>query len=707
MISLEPNIQTSSAAGSGVWTDDIAELIWTLEYTEDAYIGFSSVAVNGDYIICKYTFNLEGTSHILSLKRTKGSPDTFEATIDGTAVASTGTAELYKYTRDVIRQKILDGGGESKSFYPGFSFSREGYKSAGTRDDDVCASDSPGEGYVCGVYFDLYQVTASAYDQDGTAITATFDGAGKWYFPGETPSPIKITTPPNTSNYEYVKWTVGKDSSFSDPGSDRGDIDGFTVPNGVPTASDFKYVCKVWYRDKIAFPYDVSVSVSPTGSGTATASPTFGKTGTEITLTATANAGYTFQEWEVLSGGVTIVDSTKDTATFSIKNANVSIRAIFKTSTGGVNGPVKVTKNLSVPLSNYTDGDPTIGNITKKVNTNYVSVTPSSGKASIINITGITPVSTATSGLTVDGKDVDVIVYNLPTLKTSSYKDKDSSPVLEGTMPKSVYHDNVKTDSITGYVIKYNTKTGEVLDLDSNGNFAVDVKRFTKDIADVMGDDSEKNITMTAHPVFYYQNKEYWDPNVSSDPIAKKVYKIKLNGDEGAKYKINDKEMEGYFYAIAGIEYKIEAMAKSSEYKETPDRWEGVSFGDKRSGTTDFDSTSSKTITAFFSKKNSSSSSSSSSSSGRQSGANGESMGDGYDDVPKTGESKTDIWILWTVLFISILGAGFLIWKRFGLARAIAEADEAVAHAEYEEQVKAAEKEKQEKLDMLKDLRNL
>lgn len=101
----------------------------------------------------------------------------------------------------------------------------------------------------------------------------------------------------------------------------------------------------------------------------------------------------------------------------------------------------------------------------------------------------------------------------------------------------------------------------------------------------------------------------------------------------------------------------------------------------------------------------SSSSSSSSSSTSGKGGSGG--SGSEYDDVPKTGESKTDIWVLWMVLFIAILGAGFMIWKRFGLVRAIAEAEEEYEAAEQEERVEAARKEKEDKINMIKDLRNL
>ncbi len=75
--------------------------------------------------------------------------------------------------------------------------------------------------------------------------------------------------------------------------------------------------------------------------------------------------------------------------------------------------------------------------------------------------------------------------------------------------------------------------------------------------------------------------------------------------------------------------------------------------------------------------------------------------------MPKTGESKTDIWILWSVLFISILGAGFMIYKRFGLVKAIARAEEEAALVERQERVEAEKKEKKEKMDLLKSLRDL
>ena len=65
--------------------------------------------------------------------------------------------------------------------------------------------------------------------------------------------------------------------------------------------------------------------VSPDGNGTASASPDKAVAGTEITLTATPKDGYRLKEWQVISGGVTIVDDK-----FTMPDSNVEIKAIFE-----------------------------------------------------------------------------------------------------------------------------------------------------------------------------------------------------------------------------------------------------------------------------------------------------------------------------------------------------------------------------------------
>ena len=196
--------------------------------------------------------------------------------------------------------------------------------------------------------------------------------------------------------------------------------------------------------------------------------------------------------------------------------------------------------------------------------------------------------------------------------------------------------------------------------------------------------------TMAKRIVSDYKDKI--DKEIATEKKEFTVYKIGLDTSGGATYTVNGETVSDYFYGIDGVTYDIKASGKTAnatlnKTSSSSEFSSGESIQYKVAGA--------RTLKAVYG-----------------SGSNSESGGssgnmDDYDDVPKTGESKADIWILWTVLFIAILGAGFMIWKRFGLVRAIAAADAEVAIAEEEERIETEKKEKEDKLNMLKDLRNL
>ena len=71
--------------------------------------------------------------------------------------------------------------------------------------------------------------------------------------------------------------------------------------------------------------YTVTVSAEPEGAGTASADPSSGAAGTEITLTATPNDGYSFLEWKVVTGNVSVENDK-----FTLGTENVELRAVFE-----------------------------------------------------------------------------------------------------------------------------------------------------------------------------------------------------------------------------------------------------------------------------------------------------------------------------------------------------------------------------------------
>ena len=80
---------------------------------------------------------------------------------------------------------------------------------------------------------------------------------------------------------------------------------------------------------------EYTVTVTSGGNGSASADHAKAVAGTEIKLTAKADSGYHFKEWQVVSGGVAITDNK-----FIMSAEDVEIKAIFEknTSTGGSTG---------------------------------------------------------------------------------------------------------------------------------------------------------------------------------------------------------------------------------------------------------------------------------------------------------------------------------------------------------------------------------
>lgn len=68
-----------------------------------------------------------------------------------------------------------------------------------------------------------------------------------------------------------------------------------------------------------------TVTVQNDGNGSGSATPVTAAAGTEITLSATANSGYHFKEWQVVSGSVTITGNK-----FTMPASNVTVKAIFE-----------------------------------------------------------------------------------------------------------------------------------------------------------------------------------------------------------------------------------------------------------------------------------------------------------------------------------------------------------------------------------------
>ena len=97
---------------------------------------------------------------------------------------------------------------------------------------------------------------------------------------------------------------------------------------------------------------EYAVTVRDDGHGTGSADPASATAGTEITLTATPNAGYRFKEWQVMSGDVTVRDDK-----FTMPGSDVEVKAIFEEDAPPT--PTEYTVTFD-----GNDGTPSVGSMT-------------------------------------------------------------------------------------------------------------------------------------------------------------------------------------------------------------------------------------------------------------------------------------------------------------------------------------------------------
>ena len=134
---------------------------------------------------------------------------------------------------------------------------------------------------------------------------------------------ITLTASPN-DGYQFGAFTVtsnGQTITVTD--------NSFTMPAGNVTVS----------ATFTAVGYTVGVATMTHGS--VTASKTTANVGEEITLTATPNAGYTFGEYIVTSGGQSVTVSTN--GTFTMPAGNVAISATFTPIDYSITLPASIT----------------------------------------------------------------------------------------------------------------------------------------------------------------------------------------------------------------------------------------------------------------------------------------------------------------------------------------------------------------------------
>jgi len=156
-------------------------------------------------------------------------------------------------------------------------------------------------------------VTVTANYEDIPPVTYTVtvvNGSGSGEY--EEGATVAITADAPAQGKQFSGWTSA-DVTFADA---TAATTTFVMPaKAVTVTANYEDIPPVTY----------TVTVTTDGNGTASANPVSGVAGSEVTLTATANEGYIFKEWQVVKGGVSVADNK-----FTMGSADVEIKAIFE-----------------------------------------------------------------------------------------------------------------------------------------------------------------------------------------------------------------------------------------------------------------------------------------------------------------------------------------------------------------------------------------
>ena len=230
-------------------------------------------------------------------------PGDGQVALSWTAPASDGGAAISRY------EVSSDNGGTWVTADTSTSHTFTGLTNGTAYTFKVRAVNSVGNGAEASV-----SATPTAAPAPTYTVTVTNGTGGGEFAQGAT---VTITANPAPAGQRFKAWEITPVVTFVEGTSKTHATAKFTMPAEAVEAT-------ATYED---IPENIySITVQNDGNGIANADVNAAAQGTEVTLTAKANPGYRFKEWQVLiSGNVTIADDK-----FIMPNYDVTIKAIFE-----------------------------------------------------------------------------------------------------------------------------------------------------------------------------------------------------------------------------------------------------------------------------------------------------------------------------------------------------------------------------------------
>lgn len=156
---------------------------------------------------------------------------------------------------------------------------------------------------------------------------------------------LNLTATPESDAYEFKGWKVVSGDAT---------VDDEAATEAVLTVGEKNVEVEAVFAAKPT--QRVNVSVKDGEVGTATADPSEAYAGQAVTVKATASDGYTFEGWEVQTGGVELADASAAETTFVMGDSEVQLVAVFKKN--ATPAPAAPTTKPSEPTKPSGDQKP-------------------------------------------------------------------------------------------------------------------------------------------------------------------------------------------------------------------------------------------------------------------------------------------------------------------------------------------------------------
>jgi len=171
----------------------------------------------------------------------------------------------------------------------------------------------------------------AVFQQNGTTDTFSVSvtgGTGGGNYTTGTAVNITANAPP--VGQQFSNWNISPVVTFLNNTSASTPDAVFTMPSANVTATAV-------FEDIPTGNHVITVTTQ--GNGTANANVQSAAPGATITLTATPNSGSNFVRWEIVNGTFTLSSTTTASATFTMPDTAVTVRAVFEPTGGGTLPP--------------------------------------------------------------------------------------------------------------------------------------------------------------------------------------------------------------------------------------------------------------------------------------------------------------------------------------------------------------------------------